>query len=67
MNGLAILLAAGRPSALPFARTMRTDGQDVGRAIGEMNAGARGRDQHHLPREIARRVTHRLIGRGDAA
>ena len=46
---------------------MRAHGQNIGRAIGEMNAGAGERDQHHLAREIAGRMSHRLVGGGDPA
>src|SRR5213078_3117728 len=61
MDGFAILpdLIAGQ--RLAFAGAMRADGENVRCAVGEMNASAGHRDEHDLPREIARRMPHRLM------
>src|SRR5205809_1685646 len=65
MNRVAIraLLVGVQLSILRGA--MRTDRQNVGRAVGQMNSSAGERDQHHLTREITSGMTHRLVGRGD--
>ena len=43
------------------------DRHDVGGAVGEPDAGAGVGDLHHVLREIARRVVHVLVRRGDVA
>ena len=63
VHRFAIFRALLRRERLAFARAMRTDRQNIGRAIGKMDAGAGERDQHHLPREIAGRMSHRLVAR----
>ena len=63
VNGHAILrdLLAGKQRA-----AMRRDRQDVGGAVGDTDARSGEMKLHHGAREIARRVEHVLVGRGDA-
>src|SRR5260370_3559447 len=53
--------------ARSFSSSMRSDGHDVRRAIREPDAGSGKRDLHHVLREIARRMHHVLVRRGNAA
>src|SRR5205085_4894844 len=52
---------------LVFAGAIRTGRENIGRAVGKMNAGAGHRNEHDLAREIAGGMPHRLIGGGDPA
>ena len=60
MDGVAVLAPLGLGERPPGAGAMRGDRHDVGRAVGQPDAGLRERDLHHVLGEVARRVAHVL-------
>ena len=57
----------GRERRAGVAGAMRRDGQNVGGAIGEPEAGAGQGNLHHIAGEVAGGMEHVLVGGGDAA
>src|SRR5437879_2769538 len=67
MDNCAVFVNLVLRQLLSFSSTTWSDRHDVGRAIREPDAGSGKRDLHHVLREIARRMHHVLVRRGNAA